>query len=418
MLDAGLAAHTAARISTRPDDLAASTADLGGVCHARPVAVAHPVTPQDVAAAVRWAAERQLPYRARGTGHTMGGQSLADGGLHLNLRGLARIVAVTDDEIDVEAGVLLHDIVTTAAAHGRRLAGGTTSYTQLTIGGVASVGGVSTLPRAGAVIDHIRRLQVATPEGLVWCSPSEHAGLFHTVLGGLGRAGVITRVVLQLVELPTGVRTWTATYPRQALTEAMAAVTRLACSSEVDETMLLLSGAEPDTVSVQASSYRSRTQPNPTRPAALPDQDGQATLAAPVDGDYLDHVFRLDPLYDQPGWEASTKIWTDVWLPEHTLADYAVATLGQLTRRELSPTSYALLFPHDRDAFIQGNLRLPRATSRGELVALVDVLRDDYGRTGDEHWVADMRAAHHAALTRAHAAEGTVYPIGTPQPAA
>lgn len=103
-----------------------------------------------------------------------------------------------------------------------------------------------------------------------------------------------------------------------------------------------------------------------------------------------------------------------MWLPEAGIVPFTSRTLPRIDEREFSRSSYALVFAKRRAAFGTDTLRLPHATFRpGELVYLVDVLRDDRGRVDDGNWAEDMRARHTADMTYAHDMGGVPYPVGT-----
>lgn len=63
------------------------------------------------------------------------------------------------------------------------------------------------------LIDHVLELEVITGDGRqVLCGPKQAAWLFHSVLGGLGRFGVIARATLPLTPAPRSIVTQTEQY--------------------------------------------------------------------------------------------------------------------------------------------------------------------------------------------------------------
>ena len=112
----------------------------------------------------------------------------------------------------MDAGVRWKDLVIAAAARGLTPPV-LTGYTNLSIGGTLSVGGVSGRNYAGAQVDHVQELEVVTGEGhLRRCSRHEHRDLFDAVLAGLGQCGVITRVKMDLVRARQMARIYNPVY--------------------------------------------------------------------------------------------------------------------------------------------------------------------------------------------------------------
>ena len=71
-----------------------------------PLAVVRPRTTDDVAATVRWAAERQIPVHPRGAGSSVAGGSLGPGVVIDCGRFLRRILQTDGDEVRVQPGVV------------------------------------------------------------------------------------------------------------------------------------------------------------------------------------------------------------------------------------------------------------------------------------------------------------------------
>ena len=70
-----------------------------------PLAVVRPRTTDDVAATVRWAAERQIPVHPRGAGSSVAGGSLGPGVVIDCGRGRRRLLQTDGDEVRVQPGV-------------------------------------------------------------------------------------------------------------------------------------------------------------------------------------------------------------------------------------------------------------------------------------------------------------------------
>ncbi|TVU05607.1 hypothetical protein EJB05_48776, partial [Eragrostis curvula] len=211
--DAGEAVTVAAAAA---DDEAAR--DFGGLVSARPAAVVRPASADDVASAIRAAALRaDLTVAARGNGHSVSGQAMAEGGLVLDMRALAlprRMQLVRSPSgaafADVPGGALWEEVLHWGVKNHGLAPASWTDYLRLTVGGTLSNGGVSGQSfRYGPQVSNVAELEVVTGDGECRvCSPSSHPDLFFAVLGGLGQFGVITRARIPLHPAPQTVR-WT-----------------------------------------------------------------------------------------------------------------------------------------------------------------------------------------------------------------
>jgi decaprenylphospho-beta-D-ribofuranose 2-oxidase len=109
------------------------------------------------------------------------------------------------NELTVEAGVTIADILTTFVPRGLflKIVPGTKF---VSVGGAiaADVHGKNH-HRDGGFGDHVVSLRLALPGGdIVTCSRDENAELFLATTGGMGLTGVITEAVLRLVPIETG----------------------------------------------------------------------------------------------------------------------------------------------------------------------------------------------------------------------
>lgn len=195
----------------------AAARDFGGFVSARPAAVVRPASAEDVASAIRAAAlTTHLTVAARGNGHSVAGQAMAEGGLVLDMRALSRrmqpVLSVRDGAVfaDVPGGALWEEVLLWAVSKHGLAPASWTDYLRLTVGGTLSNGGVSGQSfRYGPQVSNVDELEVITGDGKCHvCSPSSHPDLFFAVLGGLGQFGVITRARIPLFPAPQTVR-WT-----------------------------------------------------------------------------------------------------------------------------------------------------------------------------------------------------------------
>jgi cytokinin dehydrogenase len=170
--------------------------DFGGMVRRVPSAVLRPQGVDDVAAAMRIAAEHQVPISTRGSGHSQAGQSLGEG-LVIDMRSLNRLVGANDrgDVIEVEAGAQWRTVVDAAFARGR-IPCGLTHVLDTTVAGTLSVAGVGSESwRIGPQVDNVTYLDVVTLDGKVRrAAVDQDRELFDAVRGGLGQVGAIVRV--------------------------------------------------------------------------------------------------------------------------------------------------------------------------------------------------------------------------------
>ncbi|MFB9625793.1 FAD-binding protein [Nonomuraea helvata] len=220
-------------LSTHDRDLAAASTDFGRHVHRRPSAVLRPAGASDVAAMVRFCRGSGLPVVARGTGHSVDGRALTQGGVVIDMTALAAVREPARDRVVVEAGARWSAVLEVT------LAAGTAppvlpDYLGLSVGGVLAAGGISGAShRHGCLADHVHDLDVVTPSGaLVTCSRTEHPALFDAVRGSQGRHGIIARATLALTPAPTAARRYRLPY--QELETFLADQQRLAADRRFD----------------------------------------------------------------------------------------------------------------------------------------------------------------------------------------
>ncbi|WVZ92584.1 hypothetical protein U9M48_038635 [Paspalum notatum var. saurae] len=212
----------------------AAASDFGGLVSAVPAAVVRPASADDVASAIRAAARTaDLTVAARGNGHSVSGQAMAEGGLVLDMRALALSPRRAQPQMqlviqaqssqseyfaDVPGGALWEEVLHWGVSNHGLAPASWTDYLRLTVGGTLSNGGVSGQSfRYGPQVSNVAELEVVTGDGdRRVCSPSSHPDLFFAVLGGLGQFGVITRARIPLRKAPQSVRWTRVVYARFA----------------------------------------------------------------------------------------------------------------------------------------------------------------------------------------------------------
>jgi UDP-N-acetylenolpyruvoylglucosamine reductase len=164
----------------------------------RPTLVVGATGAADVMAAIRFAAEHQLPVAVHATGH--GPSVPADGAVFINttrMRGVR--VDPTQRTARIEAGVRWGQVVHEAAAHGLAPLNGSAPE----VGAVSYVlgGGVPMLGRRfGYAADHVRQIDVVTADGQLRQVSAEHEpDLFWALRGSKGNHGVVVALEVDLM---------------------------------------------------------------------------------------------------------------------------------------------------------------------------------------------------------------------------
>jgi len=200
-------------VETHANACSAVAADFGHLVSHVPSAVIRPGSVADIVAVLRWAADHGVHVAARGSGHSMNGQSQVDAGVVVDMTSLREVHTVQRDRIVVDSGARWSTVLSaTLPLH--LVPPALPDHLELTVGGTLSVGGVGGMSfRYGAVTDNVLELDVVTGDGrLVTCSPTQHADLFDLVRAGLGQYGVIVRATLRLVAAHDTVRCYRLGY--------------------------------------------------------------------------------------------------------------------------------------------------------------------------------------------------------------
>jgi FAD/FMN-containing dehydrogenase len=151
----------------------------------------------EVAAAVDFARDQQLPVGVKATGHNFGFRW--PGGLMINTE---RMQGVTIDPFQriarVEAGVKWMSVINAAYEYGLAPLSGSTS--DVGVVGYTLSGGMGWMLRKyGAAVDSVIAAEIVTADGqLRRVSASSHPDLFWGLRGGGGNFGVVTALEFQL----------------------------------------------------------------------------------------------------------------------------------------------------------------------------------------------------------------------------
>jgi FAD/FMN-containing dehydrogenase len=164
-----------------------------GTVDRRPRLIARCSGTADVAAAVRFARDRDLEIAVRGGGHNVAGTAVCDDGIVIDLSAMRAVwIDPAGSTAQVQGGALWGDVDHETQAYGLATTGGIVSHTG--VAGVTLGGGIGFLMRKhGLVVDNLLAAEVVTANGsIIRASADKHADLFWALRGGGGNFGVVT----------------------------------------------------------------------------------------------------------------------------------------------------------------------------------------------------------------------------------
>lgn len=175
-----------------------------GMIDRRPAAIVRCAGADDVAAAVRFAAEQDLFPAVRAGGHNVAGFASVDDGLVIDVSTMKRItVDPATNMARCETGLTWGEFDAATQEFGLATTGGINSTTG--IAGLTLGGGVGWLAgRCGLTCDTTQAFTLVSASGeQVTASDKENADLFWALKGGGGNFGVVTSISYRLVPVGT-----------------------------------------------------------------------------------------------------------------------------------------------------------------------------------------------------------------------
>ncbi len=180
---------------------AAFATDAGGTAYGLAHGVVIARSAAQIAQLLRSAQAYRVPVTVCGGGLTTEGESVAFGGVLLDMSGMSRVLAIDAAALTVrtEAGIFWHSLAEELRRQDLDYLSAPLNLTS-SVGGTLGVGGIDVnSARLGCSADQALALQVVTPTGdIVECSDTHNAELFQRVILGYGQFGVITEATLRI----------------------------------------------------------------------------------------------------------------------------------------------------------------------------------------------------------------------------
>ena len=178
-----------------------------------PEVVARPQTPQQISALMKLCNEHLIPVTPRGAGTGLSGGALpVMGGLLISMERFNKILAIDEQNLQatVEPGVITEEFINQAAEKGLLYPIDPASKGSCFIGGNVSHGsGGPRVVKYGTIREYILNLEVVLPSGeIIWTGANtlKYASgynLTQLIIGSEGTLGIITKIVVKLIPLPT-----------------------------------------------------------------------------------------------------------------------------------------------------------------------------------------------------------------------
>lgn len=157
----------------------------------------------DVSRSITFARRFGLPFTVKGGGHSLGGHSLNNGGLVIDMRRMNTIRVDAENRTAwAQSGAVAREFLAAVEPYGLAVPFGDAGSVGL--GGITLGGGIGYLVRKhGLTIDNLLGVEMVTAEGqIVQASETENTELFWALRGGGGNFGVVTGFQYKLVEVP------------------------------------------------------------------------------------------------------------------------------------------------------------------------------------------------------------------------
>lgn len=218
-----------------------------GMIEKRPAMIADCVDEQDVISSVNFARRHNLCLAVRGGGHNVAGLGTCDGGLVIDLSGMAEVEVDPERRIaSVSGGAIWADVDKATQAFGLATPGGVVSDTG--VGGLTLGGGYGHLRnKYGLSCDNLIAADVVTADGKqIRASETENRDLLWGLRGGGGNFGVVTRFDFRLYPLGPEVYLCLVFHPAEHAESAVRFFRQFAQNAPDEVSALLFRGVIPE----------------------------------------------------------------------------------------------------------------------------------------------------------------------------
>src|SRR4051794_614466 len=195
-----------------------------GMVDRRPALIARPTNAAEVATAIRFGRDNDLPIAVRGGGHSLPGLSTCDDGIVIDLSNMRGVtVDAGNRTARANGGAHLSELDTAAMAVGLVCPVGVVGHTG--VAGLTLGGGMGRLQRRfGLTIDNLLAVELVTAEGRhVRASDDENADLFWALRGAGANFGVATAFEFRLHPMQPTISRGTWIYPAAQVANLWAA---------------------------------------------------------------------------------------------------------------------------------------------------------------------------------------------------
>ena len=188
-------------VREKTSSLGVYVTDASGIAYGKPHGVVLARSAEQISKILKAAQKYKVPVTVRGGGLTTEGESVAYGGLLLDMTGMSHVLDIDTEALTVrtQAGIYWHSLAEALRRQGMDYLSAPLNLTS-SVGGTLGVGGIDVnSPQLGCSADQAISLQVVTPTGeIVECSDDSNPELFQRVILGYGQFGVITEVTLKI----------------------------------------------------------------------------------------------------------------------------------------------------------------------------------------------------------------------------
>ncbi len=227
-----------------------------GLVNRYPALIARCAGAADVAAAVQFAGEHDLPLSVRGGAHHQTGSAIAESGLVVDCSEMTSVQVDPEAQVaHVEPGTRARDVLHETQQFG--LATPTGSAASVGIPGSTLGGGIGWIRRKhGLGIDALRSATVVTADGqLRKASPDHNEDLFWALRGGGGNVGVVTSFEFDLYEVGPEVYGLGVFYPAEHARAVFERLREVMADAPPELTTLALNGHVPPLPSLPADLH-------------------------------------------------------------------------------------------------------------------------------------------------------------------